>query len=234
MDFKEKTILITGASGNLGWALVERFAMTGATLLLPDRMRDRLLEKANHLGNEEIHIFENVDLTEKSSVQDFRRRVEKYFSHIDILINTVGGYQAGQLPHEIDMDVWETMFRVNALSTLYVCQEFVPMMVGQGRGKIINTASRSALEAGSKDLAYSVSKSAVVRITESMAKAYHGDGILVNCVLPGTLDTPENREAMPKADFSKWVQLEEIADLYLFLASDMAKVVNGAAIPAYG
>ncbi len=233
-DFQGKTILITGASGNLGWALVEEFAAAGATLLLPDRQKGRLLDKANQFDQNDIHIFENVDVTDKNSVVDLFSRIRKFFPTVDMLINTVGGYRGGNLPHEEESEVWLTMERINALSTLYMCQSIIPLMIEQGGGKIVNTASKSASEAKAKNLAYSASKAQVLRMTESMAKAYHADGISVNCVLPGTLDTPDNREMMPQADFSQWVDLKEIADLYLFLASDYSKVLNGALIPTYG
>jgi NAD(P)-dependent dehydrogenase (short-subunit alcohol dehydrogenase family) len=104
-------------------------------------------------------------------------------------------------------------------------------MLEQGSGNIINTAARAALRGGAKMGAYSASKSAVVRLTESMSAELQQDGINVNCVLPGTIDTPANRQAMPKANFARWTKPEAISDVFLFLASDAARTVHGATIP---
>lgn len=107
-------------------------------------------------------------------------------------------------------------------------------MIEQGQGKIIHVASRAALQGGSRMVAYSVAKSAVVRLTESASAELKRKGINVNCIVPGTIDTPQNREAMPDADRSRWVQPEAIADVMLFLASDASRAIHGAAIPVYG
>jgi NAD(P)-dependent dehydrogenase (short-subunit alcohol dehydrogenase family) len=107
-------------------------------------------------------------------------------------------------------------------------------MLQQGGGKIVNVAARAALKGGGRSAAYSASKSAVLRLTESMSVELKKSGINVNCILPSTIDTPQNRAAMPKADTSRWVTPEALADVVLFLASDAARAVHGAAIPVYG
>jgi NAD(P)-dependent dehydrogenase (short-subunit alcohol dehydrogenase family) len=110
----------------------------------------------------------------------------------------------------------------------------VPHMLAQGYGKIVNVGARAALGGGKNMGAYSVSKTAVVRLTETLSDELKGSGINVNCVLPGTIDTPANREAMPRADFSRWVPPDALADVIVFLASDAARAVHGAAVPVYG
>ena len=107
-------------------------------------------------------------------------------------------------------------------------------MLRAGKGRIINVAARAALQGAARLAAYSASKSAVVRLTESLAAELKDNGITVNCVLPGTIDTPQNRQASPREDFSRWVPPDAIADVILFLASDSARAVTGAAIPVYG
>jgi NAD(P)-dependent dehydrogenase (short-subunit alcohol dehydrogenase family) len=107
-------------------------------------------------------------------------------------------------------------------------------MLRQGSGKIVNVAARAALAGSANHAAYSASKAAVVRLTESIAAEVRSQGINVNCVLPSTIDTPENRSAMPKADTDKWVKPEEMAKVILFLASNAASEIHGAAIPVYG
>jgi len=156
------------------------------------------------------------------------------FGRVDVLVNTVGGYRAGTLPHETSLETWEFMLDLNARSAFVTGQAVIPTMLELGRGKIINTAARSALSGSAKEVAYSAAKSAVARITESFAAAYKRNGINVNAILPGTIDTPQNREAMPNADYSRWVKPEAIAQVVLFLASDAAGPINGALIPVYG
>ena len=117
---------------------------------------------------------------------------------------------------------------------LVLSQAVVPAMLERGRGKIVHVSARAGLKGGAKAAAYSASKSAVLRLVESMAAELRHSGIHVNCVLPGTIDTPQNRESMPRADHNRWVAPAAIADVYLFLASEAARGVNGAAIPVYG
>ena len=114
-----------------------------------------------------------------------------------------------------------------------MCKAAIPAMLENGGGRIINVAARAALAGGANAAAYSASKSAIVRLTESLAAELQASDINVNCVLPGTIDTPKNREAMPNADFSRWVTLDAIADVISFLASDESRGISGAAIPVY-
>src|SRR5262249_52181024 len=136
--------------------------------------------------------------------------------------------------HETPLDDLEFMLNLNARSVFVMCQAVIPQMIDQNRGAIINIASRAALGGGAGAAAYSASKAAVVRLTESMDAELKDRGINVNCVMPGIIDTPQNRAAMPGADFSKWVTTEAVADVILFLASEGARAIHGAAIPVYG
>src|SRR5262249_36148511 len=109
-----------------------------------------------------------------------------------------------------------------------------PTMLKQGSGKIINIASRDGLHGSAGYAAYSASKSAVLRLTESLADELKVSNINVNCIMPGTIDTPQNRAAIPNGDFSKWVEPAAIAEVIAFLASDASRAINGAALPVYG
>jgi len=158
----------------------------------------------------------------------------KRFGRIDVLVNTAGGFRGGTPVHETTLEAWDFMLDLNLRTVLVPSQAVIPQMVAQGSGKVVNVATRAALQ-GSANLApYSASKSAVVRVTESMAAELKNQGINVNCVLPSTIDTEQNRQAMPKANYDRWVRPEAIADVILFLASDAARAVQGAAIPVYG
>jgi len=126
------------------------------------------------------------------------------------------------------------MFKINLHTTLNACRAVTPELLRNGRGRIVNVAARAALTGVPTLGAYCASKSAVIRLTESLAGELKDHGITVNCVLPGTIDTPQNRKDMPQADFSKWVAPTAIADAILFLASDGARAVTGASLPVYG
>jgi NAD(P)-dependent dehydrogenase (short-subunit alcohol dehydrogenase family) len=234
-DFTGKVVMIGGASGNLGGAVARAFAATGAHLVLADRAADRLPALFPELAGSPNHLLCGVvDATDPASIQFEVERAIERFGRIDVLANTVGGYRAGTPTHETSLDTWDFMMSLNARSAFVVSQAVIPQMLEQGTGRIIHTAARAALAGTANHSAYNASKSVVIRLVESMAAEYKHQGINVNCVLPGTIDTPQNREAMPNADFSRWVAPEAIADVFLFLASDAARAVTGAAVPVYG
>jgi NAD(P)-dependent dehydrogenase (short-subunit alcohol dehydrogenase family) len=119
-------------------------------------------------------------------------------------------------------------------SVFLTSRAIVPVMLEQGRGKIVNISSRAGLAGRPYMAPYSVAKSAVIRLTESLAAELKDQGINVNCLLPDTIDTPQNRQATPNADFSKWVTPQAIANVILFLASSEANPIHGALLPVYG
>jgi NAD(P)-dependent dehydrogenase (short-subunit alcohol dehydrogenase family) len=179
-------------------------------------------------------LLEGVDLTDEDAAQRMVSRVVEQFGWIDVLANTVGGFRAGNPLHETPLDTFEFMLALNARTAFILGRAVVPVMLRQGSGKIIHTAAPAGLQGRKNSAAYSASKAAVIRLTESMAAELKASGINVNCILPGTIDTPQNREAMPQADFSKWVSPEALADVFLFLASDAARAIHGAAVPVLG
>jgi NAD(P)-dependent dehydrogenase (short-subunit alcohol dehydrogenase family) len=107
-------------------------------------------------------------------------------------------------------------------------------MLKQGTGRIVNVSARAAVEGKDKMAPYCISKSAIVTLTESLAAEHKSNDININCVLPGTIDTPTNRSDMPNADFTTWVPTEDIANTMLYLSSELANSVNGAIVPVYG
>jgi NAD(P)-dependent dehydrogenase (short-subunit alcohol dehydrogenase family) len=156
------------------------------------------------------------------------------FGRIDALCNLAGGFQMGDRVHEIPADRWAFMMELNAGSVLRMSHEVVPHMLRAGGGKIVNIGAFSALAGKAEMAAYIAAKSAVIRLTESMAAELRGRGINVNCVLPSVIDTPQNRAAMPKADPAKWVAPAALADVILFLCSPAARAIHGAALPVVG
>jgi NAD(P)-dependent dehydrogenase (short-subunit alcohol dehydrogenase family) len=156
------------------------------------------------------------------------------YQRLDVWVNMVGGFAAGQMVNELGLDTWERMIRLN-LRSAFLCSKYAarPMM-RQRWGRIINISSRAAMQANPKAAAYGVAKAGVVSLTQSQAEELKDYGVTVNAVLPSIVDTPANRQAMPDADYSRWPKGEEIASVILFLASDEAKLVSGAAVPVYG
>jgi NAD(P)-dependent dehydrogenase (short-subunit alcohol dehydrogenase family) len=234
-DFQRRVVMIAGAVGNLGQAVTGAFWRAGATIVLLDRGPDRLPHHFPDLAGTADHLLlGSVDATDDQAVERAVQRALEQFGHIDVLANTVGGYRAGQPVHETPIATWDFMMDLNARTAFVLSRAIVPTMLRQGQGKIVHVAARAALAGSSGAAAYSASKAGIVRLVESLAAELRNEAIQVNCVLPGTIDTPQNREAMPNADPNRWVSPEAIADVVLFLASDAARAVNGAAVPVYG
>jgi NAD(P)-dependent dehydrogenase (short-subunit alcohol dehydrogenase family) len=235
LDLRERIVIVTGAAGNLGQAVSRGFLSADAHVVLVDRSPDRLLEQYPSLVDSPTHMLAtSVDQTEQASVQEMVDQVLERFGQIDVLANTVGGYRAGTPVHETSLQDWEFMLDLNARTAFIISRAVVPAMLEQAYGKIVHVGSRAALQGNARAAAYSAAKSAVVRLTESLSRELKRQGINVNCVLPGTIDTPGNRAAMPDADHSRWVTPEALTDVIMFLASDAARAIHGAAIPVYG
>jgi NAD(P)-dependent dehydrogenase (short-subunit alcohol dehydrogenase family) len=234
-DFAQQVVVVTGAAGNLGGAVANAFRSAGARLVLVDRSPDRLPRLFPDLVGSEGHFLAgSVDLTDGGAVQAMVDEALRRFGRIDVLVNAAGGYRGGTPLHETSPDAWDLMFSINARTVYVVSRAVIPAMLRQGSGKIVNVSARAALQASARAGPYSASKSAVLRLTEAMSAELKTSGIHVNCVMPSTIDTPENRESMPKADPARWVSPEALADVILFLASDAARAIHGAAVPVYG
>lgn len=234
-QLKREVVMITGAGGNLGAAVARKYQEDGARLVLIEHGSGKLKKLFPYLVADVDHsFFENVDVSDLAVMAALVDQVKEQFGRIDVLVNTVGGYRAGWPLHETPLAVWQQMITLNATSVFVSCQSVIPIMIAQKKGSIINISGGAGLKGSSKMSAYSAAKSAVIRLTESMAAELKADGIRVNCILPGTIDTPENRAAMPKADFSRWVTPQSLAEVIAFISSDAASHINGAAIPVTG
>jgi len=234
-SLKDKITVITGAVGNLGAATARRFQQAGAKTVLVDRSPRRVLEAFKDIADSSDHLLAGgVDLSDAASLDKLIEQTVGKFGRVDALVNTVGAFRGGKPVHEADPPDWDFLFNANVRTTLICCRAVIPQMMKQKGGKIITVSSRECLEAHAGFAAYSASKSAVLRLTESLAAELKTSDINVNCIMPSIIDTPQNRAAMPNADFSKWVAPEAIADVIAFLASDAARAVNGAALPVYG
>lgn len=230
--FESKYVVVTGAAGALGSAVSKYFQDRGARVAIIDYSEE--LIDAAHPSRDSQNLYVTCDLTNRESSQKAIDGVLKAFGQIDVLCNIAGGFMMGDPVHETDDKTWDFLFDLNARSILNTAGAVVPQMQKQGHGKIVNVAARAALAGAGLVGAYTASKAAVMRLTESMAQELREQGINVNCVMPSLIDTPRNRDDMPDADFSKWVSPEDIANVIGFLASDEASAVHGAGIPVDG
>lgn len=233
-QFTSAVVLITGAAGNLGRAVAQGFAEQGAKLALLDRNQAALdALKADLPEATEVQSW-SIDLLDADSVQETIAQVLQHYGQIDVLANIAGGFTMGPLIQDtLDSD-WDFMLNLNARSVFYVCRAVLPSMVGKTHGRIVNISARAALEGKGQMAPYCASKAAVLTLTESLAAENKQQNINVNCILPGTIDTPQNRADMPDANFDEWVPPAALADVVMFLASDASRCVTGAAIPVYG
>lgn len=231
-DFADRTVVITGAAGHLGRAVAAAFAQRHANLVLVDRSREALQKTFG--GEDERRLFVPTNLLEPLEVEAAVAEALLRFEHLDVLCNIAGGFRMGEAVHETRDETWNFLFDLNTRTVLHACRAVVPKLIERGRGAIVNVGAFSALGGVAGAGAYVASKAAVIRLTESMSLELRERGINVNCVLPTTLDTPDNRAAMPAADPSRWVATEDLASVIVFLASDAARAVHGAALPVTG
>ena len=220
IDFAGKVVIITGAAGALGAAVVAKFEALGAQVVG--------LDIAEQPG------IMHCDLFDPDSCAAAITRVRDEYAAIDVLVNVAGGFAMGEAVHETSAKTWQLMHNLNAGSVLHMAQAVVPTMLQAGKGKIVNIAARAGLRGAAGMGAYVASKSVVIRLTETLSEELRASGINVNCVLPSIIDTPANRAAMPDADFSQWVTPGSLAGVIAFLASDLARDIHGAALPVEG
>ena len=223
-----KVVLVTGANGGLGTHVTQAFLNTGATVIGTSRKIQQ-----SEFASPNFHAMA-AEISTREAAAKLVDQVAKRFARVDVLAHTVGGFAGGQSVADSEETTFRQMFEINLHATFYILRAIIPLMRKQGSGRIIAIGSRQALEPGAGIGAYSASKAAMVSLLRTVALENRDVGITANVILPGTMDTPANRKAMPNADFSKWVQPAAVASLITWLASDAAKDVNGAAMPMYG
>lgn len=232
MKANESVVLITGAAGSLGKAVAAAFAERGDRLILVDVSEVGL--QAAYPGDDPRRLLVAANLLDAEATAQAMTKAHAHFGRIDALCNIAGGFTMGTQVHATPAETWKQMMDINAGTMLHTVQAVVPMMLAAGGGSIVNIGAGAGQKAGGLMGAYSVSKSAVIRMTEAMSAELREQGINVNCVLPSIIDTPPNRAAMPDADFSKWVAPRDLASVILFLCSDGAKAIHGVALPVVG
>lgn len=235
MTFKDKVALIAGGTGGLGRAVSQAFLAEGAKVIVTYRKKQEFDELKKIAGADASNLVgSDVDVTDQAAVQKLISTIANENSRLDFLVNSVGAYAGGVKLWETDADVFDQQLKLNLMSGYALCRAIVPLMLKQRSGAIVNVSSKSAVDHAAGAAAYAASKAAAVAMMDSLAADLKGSRVRVNSILPSIIDTPANRKAIPGADFSKWPKPEEIARVILFLCSDDARLIHGAAIPVYG
>lgn len=225
---KGKVVLVTGADGGLGTHVTQAFLEAGATVLGASRtIQQSAFDSPNFTAF-------RAEISTREGAQLLMDQLIARFGRLDVLAHTVGGFAGGQSLAQTDDATFQQMFDLNLNSVFYMLRAAIPHLRQTDNGRVIAIGSRAAVEPGAGIGAYSASKAAMVSLIKTAALENKDAGLTANVILPGTMDTPGNRKAMPNADVSKWVQPASVASLIAWLASDAGKDVNGAVIPVYG
>jgi NAD(P)-dependent dehydrogenase (short-subunit alcohol dehydrogenase family) len=226
-SLSRRVVAITGALGNLGEALGIMAAAQGANLVLIDHAATSMPSSSKRL------VLPGVDLTSFADCQDVARQIEQHFGQLDALVNVAGGF-AWEPLLGAQTDTWDRLYALNVRTAVNASKAMLPLLLQSSAGRIVNIGAGAAIKAGLGMGAYAASKSGVLRLTESLAEELKDKGVTVNAVLPSILDTRQNREAMPDADPLRWVTPAKLASVIVFLLSDEASAITGAAIPVNG
>jgi NAD(P)-dependent dehydrogenase (short-subunit alcohol dehydrogenase family) len=235
INFSGKVVLVAGGTGGLGNAVSLAFLQEGAKVVVTYRKEGEFAELKKAAGSKADALEgATVDVTDEGAVNGLVADIVSRHGRVDALVNAAGGYAGGVKLWEMETKVFDTMLALNLRSGYALARGVLPVMLKQGHGSIVNVAAKAAVDHGAGAGAYAASKAAAVAMMDSLAGDLKGSGVRVNSILPSIIDTAVNRQAMPKADFAAWPKPEEIARVILFLCSDAASVVQGAAIPVYG
>ncbi len=235
MGFAGKTAFIAGGTGALGRAVSRAFLEQGATVIVTYRNEREWGELRGVAGtNTPLLAGHQIDVTDELALERLVRMVGAENRQIDMVINTVGGYAGGTDLWQLAPNVFDRMVALNLRSAYLLWRAVLPQMITRRQGQIVQIAAKAAFDHAPGAAAYVATKAAVLAMMDSLAAELKGSGVRVNSVLPSIIDTEANRQAMPTADFSNWPKPEDIARVILFLCSDDAKLIHGAAIPVYG
>ncbi|OKO92831.1 short-chain dehydrogenase [Bradyrhizobium sp. NAS80.1] len=221
-----KVIVVTGALGALGKVVAETALSRGGRVAGIDHAPSQISATADHIE------IGTVDLSDPAQAKTAIEATAKHFGRLDALINIAGGF-AFETVGDGDIKTWQRMHALNVLTALNASRAALPHLAASKAGRIVNIGAMGALQAGGGMGPYAASKAGVHRLTEALANEWKGK-VTVNAVLPSIIDTKANRTDMPKADFSKWVTPQELAEVILFLVSDAASGITGALIPVGG
>jgi NAD(P)-dependent dehydrogenase (short-subunit alcohol dehydrogenase family) len=225
MEMQGTVAIVTGGTGAIGSAVVSKLLNEGATVIVADR--------AFRESSEERLCYVETDVTAEESVRSMVARVVADHGTVHALFNIAGGFRYGPAIEDLEVTDWESMINLNLKSAFLCMKHVLPTMKKQKYGRIVSVAARSGLKGDPMVAPYAVSKAGVILLTQTAAEENKAYGVTVNAVLPSVVDTPANRASMPDADFDTWVALPDLAEVMIFLASERARAVTGAALPVY-
>ena len=227
-----KSVLVAGGTGALGRAVSLAFLDQLARVTVTYRRQEEFLALKDAAGTHASALEGHpVDVTDEAALRQLIESILRNCGGLDVLVNAVGSYAGGTPLWELDSKVFDQMLALNLRSGFVLSRVVLPEMLKRGRGAIVNVASQAAVDHAAGAAAYAASKAAAVAMIDSLAADLRGTGVRANSILPSIIDTEANRRAMPNSDFTKWPKPEDIARVILFLCSDEAKLINGAAIP---
>jgi NAD(P)-dependent dehydrogenase (short-subunit alcohol dehydrogenase family) len=232
--FSDKVALITGGTGGLGRAVTLALLHEGAAVIATYIKKDEADALKDAVGPNALLELLPLDATDEAACRALVDGITARHGQLDILVNTIGGFAGGKALWETDPKIYQLMMTLNVHAGYNLARTVAPAMLKQKSGSIVNIASKAALDHAAGASAYAASKAAALALFDSLAADVKDSGVRVNSILPSIIDTEPNRKAMPNADFFKWPKPEEIAQVILFLCSEEARVVHGAAIPVYG
>jgi NAD(P)-dependent dehydrogenase (short-subunit alcohol dehydrogenase family) len=227
-----RVAIVTGGTGALGQAITANLLESGAIVAIPYAVAEERAALEGQLAPDRRARLLAIaaDVTDEAAVGKFVQAVRDRHGRVDAIVNAVGGFAGGDLVSTSLLE-WERMMSLNLTSAVIACRAVLPGMIAAASGRIVNIASRSVIPPQGGFIAYTVSKAAVITLTQALAQEVKWHGITVNAVLPSTMDTPANRRAMPDADRSGWVGTADVARVVAFLLSEQATAVTGAAVP---
>lgn len=229
MDFRDRHVVVTGGTGALGVAVVGALLERGAICHIPIHGSGKR-GGFPHAAHERVRLYPSVELADQDQTDSFYSNVSTLWASIHV----AGGFAAKPMIQSGQSDL-TAQLNTNLVSCFLCCRAALKVMAGGG-GRIVNVAARPALEPrlGAGMTAYTIAKSGVAALTMALAEEVAKDGVLVNAVAPSIMDTPANRNAMPKADHALWPKVEQVAAPIVFLASPENTVTRGAIVPVYG
>ena len=223
-----RVVLITGAKGGLGNFVTPEFLNAGALVVGTSRSISQ-----NDFAHANFHA-EPAEIGDGAQARALVERVVSQWQRVDVLVHLVGGFAGGKTVDDTDDATLDRMLDMNLRSFFHIARAVLPVMRTQTSGSVLAIGSRTATEPAATLGAYTASKAALVALVRTIALENKQAGVAANVILPGTMDTPANRAAMPAADFSRWVNPQQVASMLVHLASDTARQVTGAVIPIYG
>jgi len=235
INFAGSVVVVAGGTGGLGMAVSRAFLEEGAKVIVTYRKAEELRALKDSAGPQASRLEgRQVDVTDEAATAEFIGGILAQHGALDVLVNTVGGYVGGVKLWDVTLKVLDQMLALNLRSGFTLARAVMPAMLKAGHGSIINVAAKAAFDHGSGAAAYAASKAAAVALMDSLAADAKGTGVRVNSILPSIIDTAANRLAMPDSDYASWPKPEDIAQVVLFLSSELAKTIHGAAVPVYG